>query len=264
MPDRPHDGIDLEKAKRIARGPLGDELTRFPIRFATSLLIWGDDGPKTPRDLFNGTATLLRIDQQTIAVTCQHVLSGFHKRRESKHRSSSQIGDLVVDLDAILISEDPALDLAVLDLSSFSVDEAVSKGPAGSGAFEPSRWPPAPVQENEPVFLGGFPGRLRRAIEPNEIISASFSAAGVPVASVSSTQFLVQFEREYWVGSSFDGPYDPEFDDLGGLSGGPVFAQRGLAFDLVGFIKEFSSGFHVLYATPCEFISQDGSISKQN
>ena len=46
------------------------------------------------------------------------------------------------------------------------------------------------------------------------------------------------------------------------MSGGPVFVERPLHFELVGIIKEFSQDFDLLYATNVDLINKDGLIKR--
>lgn len=69
---------DLEKiaaAKKLAAGPLGEQLAKFPMRFVTALYFGDLPGKGAPR-INNGSASLVRLNGTPLAITCSHVLQG--------------------------------------------------------------------------------------------------------------------------------------------------------------------------------------------
>jgi hypothetical protein len=61
------------------------------------------------------------------------------------------------------------------------------------------------------------------------------------------------------------GDSDRSFDlkELGGLSGGPAFVDRGLHFEFAGIIYQHSPEFDILLLRPAGLIQADGSISSE-
>ena len=52
----------------------------------------------------------------------------------------------------------------------------------------------------------------------------------------------------------------PDLKTLGGLSGGPVFAERPLRRELVGIISDFKETYDIMFLQHAHWIQKDGSI----
>lgn len=82
----------VAKAKRLAAGPLGEQLAKYPLRFAAGVLI----GPTRRSRMFrltSGTATLLRLAGRPLAVTCSHVIESY-RNRDPGDAAGFWLGDL--------------------------------------------------------------------------------------------------------------------------------------------------------------------------
>lgn len=86
----------------------------------------------------------------------------------------------------------------------------------------------------------------------------SFSLGASEITAVGGNHLVCQLNREYWI-TSF-GTTDVDFRELGGMSGGPVFAWRGLKADLVGFIYEYSQTLDLLYIRSAHCIDVNGKL----
>lgn len=250
------DSEEAQKAKERAAGPLGDELSKFPLRFAASVLI-----PPTRRRLpftpTNGTVTLLRLDERPLGVTCSHVLEGFRSKRSSDE-PGFWIGNIQVDPMERLISEDRSLDLAVLDLSGLDVSEINEGDEIATSFIEPPRWPPQLPKAGEFVAFGGYPGVWRDHPQPDEVVFNSFSLGASEVTAAGHSYVACHFNREYWVSSR--GTHGFDLRELGGMSGGPAFIWRGLHAEFFGTIYEYSAALDLLYIRSAAVITEDGSI----
>lgn len=253
----------IKRAKKLASDPLGQQLAKFPLRFASSVLI----GQKNRRRIYtpevnNGTVTLIDFGNGPIAITCSHVIDEYRKRQQSNENTSFQIGCLELDPLRSLIDQNAELDLATIDLNNLDLSKIHNGGEFGSCLFAPSAWPPDDVAEGDFVAFGGFPGALRKRSSDLEFIFPSHSSV-CPVASVNDDHFVIQFRSGYWVGlSGYAVTEDLEvLHELGGLSGGPVFIHRGLYFELVGIIQEFSQALDLTYARKASLIGMDGRIN---
>jgi len=87
-----------EKAKDIAAGTLGSELSKFPLRFTTSVTFSEISLDSGSQILHNRSATLLDLGNGPIAVTCFHVISRFRKLISEGRRIQFQIGNLPINL----------------------------------------------------------------------------------------------------------------------------------------------------------------------
>ena len=171
------------------------------------------------------------------------------------------LSDRNVDFDPLsqLIAEDAQLDLATIALKHEQIGAITADGEIGSCVFSPVAWPPPALSPGESIAFGGFPGRLRERPAHDEVVFPSWSSAGGVVASVSEDRFSCQFEREFWV-ASFGAKHHMELRDLGGLSSGPAFIHRGLYWDFVGVVYEFSQEFDIMFFRPGNLIDAHGLI----
>jgi hypothetical protein len=249
-----------EEAQKLMKGPLGEAMSKFPLRFAKAIL-FGDrptrDGRATVR---NATASLLNLGHGPLAITCHHVLEEYRARIQQGNDHLFQIGNCRLDPLAQLISDDEATDVAVIRITSAQAREITGDDEIGSSFFEPASWPPTPIREGDYVAFGGFPGEWRAAVGIDAMEFSSYSSGASRVTVARDSYFVSQFEREYWV-SSFAHRDASDLQRLGGLSGGPAFALRGLHYDLVGIVYEFSEDYELLYFRHAGVIGADGRLS---
>jgi hypothetical protein len=255
-------GFDLENAEQVQRarelaaGPLGQTMSRFPMRYASGILI----GPTQTRSLIepnNATATLLQFGSKPLAVTCWHVIQNFRERPASSE-PGFWIGSLELDPLSRLIDEDRQLDLAVLDLSGLDLSTVHSGGEIGSTFVRPAAWPPTRPIVGDSVSFGGFPGRLREHPRLDEVLFRSFSVGACEVTAAGDNYLVCQMERQFWIAA----PEWLEFKDWGGLSGGPAFMWRGLMPELVGFVYQYSEAYDLLYIRCSDVLSTDGTLRR--
>jgi len=48
--------------------------------------------------------------------------------------------------------------------------------------------------------------------------------------------------------------------DLGGMSGGPAFIDRGLYFEFVGILSDYEKTYDAVFFAPVQSITQNGEI----
>lgn len=236
----------MEEAKRLAAGPLGGEMNKFPLRFAAPVFFGFLPAQDTHSKINNGTVSLITIGGRLLAITCSHVLSAFKGLLEEEPNCVFQIGNCKLDPLSQLVYEDEGLDLAVIELTKKQIEEIPDGGEIGASMFQPIDWPSPKVKEGEFIAFGGFPGKWREEIKPGHIDFSTYSSGASGVTTCNDTCFVSQFEREYWV-KSFDTRGVDHLAELGGLSGGPAFVFRELHWDFVGIIFEFSTDFELLY-----------------
>ncbi|MBI1748194.1 MAG: trypsin-like peptidase domain-containing protein [Acidobacteria bacterium] len=249
----------IEKAKKLAAGPLGEHMSKFPLRFTKAVFFGERPSRKKTTRINNGTITLVNLGKGPIAMTCAHVISAYRKMIEELDNVIFQVGDVALDPIAQLIAEDTKLDLASIELTEEQVKSVTADGEIGSCVFEPVSWPPPTLKPGDFVALGGFPGGLRELPAHDEIVQGSWSCGGASVTTIDENRFSCQFEREYWV-SPFGAEHHLELRDLGGMSGGPAFIHRDLYWDFVGIIYEFSPSFDIMYLRSARVVNADGSF----
>jgi hypothetical protein len=254
----------VKRPKEAAAGPLGREMSKFPLRFATAAFF--GDRPKKGRlqKVNNGTATLLNLNGRRIALTCSHVLKGYRKIHGNAN-TNFQIGFLELNPLDRIIDESPDLDLVTIDLEGLSLRKFTNDEGISTHFFIPVRWPPAPVKKGDFVAFGGFPGLWRENLSWHELLFDSWSCGATEVTSVSQDYFVCQFEREFWVASfNLLGRNGLELHKIGGLSGSPVFIHRNIYWELVGVVYEFSESFDLMYARPTSLLREDGTFAEIN
>ncbi len=126
----------------------------------------------------------------------------------------------------------PDFDAAVLQITPKQAGE-ITRDSDGIGEtfYELPPQAPTPVKVGDYVTYGGFPGDLRQLAPFGELIFGSYSSGACRVTDLHSDYFTCEFEREYWV-KHFS---DAEPQNLGGLSGGPVFVIRHSPSGLVSY-----------------------------
>lgn len=253
------DAIEIESARKLAAGPLGQKLAEFPMLFAKAVFFGRRPKSCQPAEVSNGTVTLANLGGQPLAITCQHVIDGYRSQRNTSRDTMFQIGDVAVDPLEQLIDENAAIDLATLALTDAQLAQITSGGEIGSCVYMPTSWPPEPLTEGAYVAFGGFPGSLRVVEKLDELVFGAWSSGASRVSSVSEIQFVSAFEREAWV-MAF-GERDAQLKLLGGMSGGPAFVQRGLAWDLVGFVKEYHEAYDAMFFASARSLRPDGTIA---
>lgn len=244
----------MREAGRLtgANAALCNNLCEFPAMFAKCILIGVAD------DFHTATGTLVNFGQGPLVVTCAHVLDEYSERWKSG-KALIRVGDVRIS-SSQLAAFDKDLDLATIRLSDRQAADLVSEDRIATQFYEPPRWPLDRAKEGEWVAVGGYPGQWRRQRpEARELVLAYYGIGATPVTSVSERQFGCQFEREHWTWISRDAEL-PDLTALGGLSGGPVFAERHLHRSLVGIVSDFRENWDIMLMAHTHWLSRDGSI----
>lgn len=253
------DPKEIAKAKALAAGPYGELTAKFPLLYAKAAFFGPRPSRDKPAEINSGSVTLLRLDSGPMAVTCDHVVSGFEERRAADKGAIFQIGHVDLDPVAQLIDRNFRIDLATIRLTEEQAKAITSEGEIGSSIYRPWDWPPPMPKRGEFVAFGGFPGALRTVVSFDELVFGSWSSAGSEVSSTSEFQFASVFEREYWI-NSFGSKNHMELTALGGMSGGPVLIKRKIAFELIGIVRAYSEDYDTVFLSSIRSIRGDGTI----
>lgn len=239
---------------------LGEQLGKFPLLFAKALMVGERPSKEKPAAISTASVSLVNLGCGPMLVTCEHVVEAYNEMA-SKHKNVLfQVGDIEIDPIKQLIDIDSRLDLATIFLTVAQAKAVTNSGPIGSCIFEPKVWPPEPVLEGECITFGGFPGSLRTVESFDEIVFASWSSGSSDVSSVSEGQFVSCFSREFWI-SSFGSEEHLSITKLGGMSGGPVFINRGLYWDFVGIVSSYHENFDAMFFSSASRINSNGTIN---
>ena len=240
----------FEEARAMVAGDLGVEMSKYPLRFACAAYFGVPPAEGEALAVNNGTATLLRLKDKPVVLTCSHVLQGYRDRTALNPMCVFQVGDCAFDPVAQLAKEDVALDFAVIEVTEEQAAAIASTaGDLERSFLEPKPWPPASVKPGEFIAFGGYPGELRRATSFTELSFGSFSSGASMVDTVRDDYLVTKFERDFWVQHEIE----PEPDFIGGLSGGPAFVLRHSAaagimtYEFIGHVYEFSKNYELLY-----------------
>jgi Trypsin-like peptidase domain len=237
------------------------EMARFPMRFTTTVIIGPKPTKSQPVLINTASAVIVDLGNGPVAITCQHVVKEALTRLESNPDSRFQLGGCVVDLRRQLIDQDARLDIATIALSAADVAGILSGEEIGAHVFRPVSWPPARPKEGELVAFGGFPGSLRTVENFDEIEFGTWSSGGTQVDSSSEMQFVSRFNRDDWM-VAFGNPAGFSLQDLAGMSGGGVFALRGLHWDLVGVVKEYHENYDAMFFASLAWVGADGKLTQ--
>lgn len=194
-------------------------MTKYPVRFAAPVFFGDSPNVSYSASLKNGTATLVKLGDKYLAVTCHHVLEGFRlsARRE---RGFFQLAHIRMEPDDHLVDEHRDLDLAVFDVTHF-IDRAPHLTDANF--VSPATWPPREVSQDDVLCLAGFPGVWREQADIGYLRFYSYSCGAAEVLSVRDGQIASTVQINDCVTQISNGKV---WGSLGGLSGGPVFAWR--------------------------------------
>ena len=242
----------MEYQGRVFADPKHEALATYAVRFAHPVLIKGQG--KTN----NGTGFLLSLNGRTLGVTCQHVVEAY---RTSTMPTEFHFGAAQLDPLRALVDESQELDLAVLDLS-----DQIGRpgGLSAASCIHPPAWPPSPLQEDDLLALAGFPGVGREDYEDNYHRLYAFSSGTTEIASLQPAYLYTRIEIDR---SLVAGERPSVSSNLGGLSGGPVFAWRKGTFvtaELIGMIVEYQAAFDLLFVRRLNCLRADGTLNADN
>lgn len=237
--------------------PFFDQMTKYAVRFAKPVFFGQSPHSWSTASLRNGTATLLKLRDRFLGVTCQHVLDGYRRLKAEAPDTVFYFGSVQFDAEKHLICEDRDRDLAILDLASY-----VSKrGDLIESDFvQPMTWPPQDVSERDVLCLAGFPGIWREQLGFGHLRFYSFNTGTAPVLSVRDDKIVTTIQIQDCLTQINGGKI---WGSLGGLSGGPVFVWRKtpiLVAELVGFIYEYQESLDLLFVRLAKVIGEDGTL----
>jgi hypothetical protein len=242
------------RAADQATAGLRKNLCEFPARFVKCILVAVQDQYHT------ATATLLDFGHGPLAVTCSHVITKYLEEWKAG-RAIVRIGNIGV-APSQLADLDTDVDLATIRLTAEQAMALVAEEGISTQFYEPPRWPPERAIEKEWVAIGGFPGEWRRrGSEPQALILPYYGIGATAVTSTTERYFSCQFEREHWIWVSRYLEL-PDLTTFGGLSGGPVFAERRLHRALIGIVTEISQPGEIMFLAHAHWIQKDGSICR--
>lgn len=246
-----------DEEKRLLASPAGIEFEKYPLKFVTPAYFGARPQTGLPITINSGSASLIRLNGQSFALTCWHVMD-VYRNRLAEGPCIFQLGNCELDPLVQMKAEDKSLDYSLIQLTEEQIDEIGKPSGPFDGTFfcDIAQWPPSEVQEGDFVSFGGFPGELRRADSCDQLSFGSYSSGASRVTSSREDYLVCQFEPEHWISHGLE----PAPGSIRGMSGGPVFAIRHsqvgiMTYDFVGHITEFHEDFKLLYVRLAKALS---------
>lgn len=217
-------------------------------------LIWTDEN-----DIYEGgTMTFLRTSKAILGITNRHVADGMEKH---VHRS-----DVVFQLGAArfdpkrLIQKHPDLDLATYELSDVLL--ATTRHQAASVRS----WPIEKPNEDDTLFMGGWPGSDRQR-KADGSLDLPFSWIAARIGGEPGRYISVEPNMEDRTAIS-DQAMQP-IVDFGGWSGGGVYRYVGEEqgstieyLELCGIVAESHESGYFVMAHDLTSLNEDGTFDR--
>jgi hypothetical protein len=236
----PKSTLTEDEAKTLVKHGFGEVMAKYPARFCKPVMFGAPPSGGRPARVNSGTATLLRRDDEYLAVTCFHVLKHYRNVSRAKPACFFAIGNCHFNPSPQIVCEDEAIDVCVIRLTPAQASQVVA-GNIGIGEqfFELGAASSTPAKIDEYVAFAGFPGNLRRLQALSDFDFGVYSSGAARVTDRHTDYIVCRFEREHWIRSIQSG--DPEPESLGGMSGGPAFFIRHspagiISYDFCGII----------------------------
>jgi hypothetical protein len=207
---------------------ISDELNKMLATYMVPLCIWDNEMPSPSS---NGTMSLLQIGANKYGITCNHVIQHYETVKNNNKKVRFQIGKIDVNPLDLVINRDFQNDLAILNLNRIDENYLQVFNGLQINFFKPIHWPPNDLDDNNLLFLGGYPGKMRLSKGNGKTILKSFTYGPFGIHRIDDNKIVCQFRRENW--DSFFGCLELIPADLGGISGGPVFVLRKSASGLL-------------------------------
>lgn len=244
----PEDFVALSAEEQRKILDAGLLMTMMAYRHAAAVIV--SPPPSVGGRVKNGSGFVLELGGHHYFGTAWHVVKEWLDRTNDGERVLFQVRNVLLDPSKSLAWKDEQNDIAFLQLSEEEVEQIdISR-------CDPVRgWPPPHPEEGSYVLISGFPEVIRRQPASEQIEFNALSTM-LQVTTVGSRHLVCQFVRENWVSYNPQG-IPPPGTELGGMSGGPVFAVGNLAYPLVGLVSEFSADYELLYVKTLSHLPEE-------
>jgi len=242
---------------------LSREMVKFPLKFCNACF-FGEPEDQNGK-VNNGTMTLVKHNGEKYGITNFHVIEAYRQRRETES-IDFYIGNLKIDIVNTLLDEDKELDLCTLYLDGYPEESFGSNGDVPTYFYEIGDFSCSEISQGDFVMFGGYPGVWRSRPERNHLIFDTLSSGSTEVTEVTPRNIRCELALHKCVVTLAQ--HQTEFpQNLGGLSGGPVFLNRllpsGLSvFKLIGIIYEHMEEYDSILVRPISFINESFHIAR--
>ena len=241
---------------------LSREMVKFSLGFCNACFFGNpsDEGVKVN----NGTMTLVKYGGELYGITNFHVIESYRERLTNESDLDFYIGNTSINLNEVLIDEDKDLDLCTLRLSQYEEDSFGSCGEIPTHFFELDDFSDGDITVGAFVLFGVCPGVWRTRPESNYLIFDSLSSGSTEVTEVTARNIRCELALDKCV-VTLKQHHDEFPNNLGGLSGGPVFLHQihasGVStFKLVWFIYEHMAEYDSILVRPISYINENFEI----
>ncbi len=233
------------------------EMIRFPLKFSNACY-FGSPSDELIK-VNNGTMTLVRFKGEKYGITNFHVIDAYRQRLSKEPDIVFYIGNTQIDLEETLVDEDKDLDLSILYLEGYDEEQFGSGGEIPTHFYDIDDFTLGSLSEGDFIMFGGYPGVWRTRPETNHLVFDSLSSGGTEVTEVTDMNIRCEIAIDK-CNISLSEHHSELPENLGGLSGGPVFSievlPSGLAvFNLIGIIYEHIVNYDSIMIRPITFIN---------
>jgi len=251
---------NISEAERI----LADTLVRYPMMFC-SACYFGDPSDKSMK-VNNGTMTLIKHNSKRYGITNYHVVQEYRNRFLDEPDIRFCVGNVEIDLESAVLDEDRNLDLCTLNFDEYDEESFGSGGDVPTRFLNIENFDTIGLKEGDYVLFGGYPGVWRERPTSNHLIFDTLSTGGTQVIDVTPRNIICELAIDKCI-ISLSNHRERFPDNLGGLSGGPVFFHElsgaGISiFKFVGIIYEHMQDFDSVLIRPASFIDNDFMIKR--
>jgi len=246
----------LNESERAELERQSDTLSKIPMEHAIPIYFADmSQDANEEENLNSGTGSLIRIDGRQYCVTNEHVLRYYSDDLKINPKVRFWVGDVQLDpFDPdVLVSKNRSIDLAVLDLSGYSVEDIAIGGEIPKSFLDIDKWSPELPKVGSFVMFGGYP-KVHRSAGSREVEFGAFGVGAVLVHDVDDRNIICHLEMDRSAMHDAGVPSEA-FGELGGISGGPVLQKRATegsteVLDVVGFIFEHEDTYDALRIRP--------------
>lgn len=241
---------------------LAEVLVRYPMMFCVPCF-FGAPGSNDGR-LNNATLTLLEYKGERYGITNYHVIDEYRRRLAEDPGVHLYFGGVKADLDLVLLDEDSDVDICVFYLEEYPEKDFATDGevptqffPVGDLCYVEN------LVAGDFVLMGGYPGAWRVKLSSLNFQFDTLSFGGTEVSE--ATEMNIRCELKVGQSTLVSKNREKFPDNIGGLSGGPVFhhsvTNRGISkFEFVGVIYEYIHEYDSVLIRPASIFNRSMCI----
>jgi len=258
--DAAPDGLnpaEVREMLELGRSGLFSTLEESAKRLTAPFFWYSADPDSSSNPVVGGTMCFVRTSVRVLGISAAHVHRDCVKALSASSDMACQLGAHTFTPQDHIVDIDDALDIVTYDLSEIQVTAARAY------AHAPAVWPPPPPRNADYAVAAGWPWNLS-AQETTRFSHQFLHFIG---------RFNIDGVRQIGMAThrSHSVPWGqrslPPGLNLGGMSGGPLFALRTdglMRLELVGVISDFIQSIEQVLARPVDLIALDGTLVRSS